>query len=217
MTGDGQVESAKPNKLSRRDFVMRVGAGVIVGAVAVAGVESIIQSETPPKVLTSTVTGPTITETSTVTSTASAGGFPMVKVANLSDVSLDNPIAFDYPLANESSLLVKLGQNAEGGVGPEGDIVAFSVICQHLGCQAQFQQTNPIPSQGSGPVAVCPCHMSVFDLVNGAKVLSGPSALPLPRVLLGVDESGDIYAYAMGPPAIYGHGSGDDVSTDLLG
>ena len=205
----------------------------MVGAVAVAGIESILKSKSTTSVVTSTVTGPTTTETgptttetttktgptttetTTVTATATAGGFPIVKVANLSQVILKTPITFNYPLADEPSILVKLGQKVQGGVGPDGDIVAFSTICQHQGCQVQYVAVNPNPSQAQSPVAVCPCHASVFDLVNGGNVLSGPSPLPLPQVMLEVDNSGDIYAYAMGPPAIYGHGT--DVSGDLQG
>jgi arsenite oxidase small subunit len=171
---------------------------------------------------TTTVTGPTTTVTSTVTgtatSTAAAGGFPTVKVASLSGLSVNAPVAFNYPLADEPSVLVKLGQKAAGGVGPDGDIVAFSLVCQHLGCtpSSSFQyvalKASPTCNSGyqaAGPLGYCCCHGSVYDFVNGGKVLSGPAPLPLPQVMLEVDSSGDIYAYAMGPPTIYGHSTGN--------
>jgi len=222
MTAKGQDESKKASKLSRRNFVTRVGAGVIVGAVAVAGVESILNSRSTQGVVTTTVAGPTTTKTSTVTTTvtgtATAAGFPIVKVANLSQLTVNSPITFNYPLADEPNVLVKLGQKAQGGVGPDGDIVAFSMICQHLGCNPQYKAANPSTSQTPGPVAYCPCHGSIYDFVNGGKVLTGPAALPLPQVMLEVDSSGDIYAYAMGPPTIYGHNTGSNyVSADLQG
>ena len=41
---------------------------------------------------------------------------------------MNQPITFNYPLDDEPNIMVKLGQKAEGGVGPDGDIVAFSQI-----------------------------------------------------------------------------------------
>jgi len=222
MTAEGQDDSRKASKVSRRNFVVGVGAGAVVAAVAVAGAESLLKSKSTTSVVTSTVTGPTTTVTSTVTgtatSTAAAGGFPTVKVASLSGLSVNAPVAFNYPLADEPSVLVKLGQKAAGGVGPDGDIVAFSLVCQHLGCtpSSSFQyvalKASPTCNSGyqaAGPLGYCCCHGSVYDFVNGGKVLSGPAPLPLPQVMLEVDSSGDIYAYAMGPPTIYGHSTGN--------
>ena len=140
-----------------------------------------------------------------------------MKVANVSDLKADTPVSFNYPLADEPSVLVKLGQNGQGGVGPDGDIVAFSLVCQHEGCTAAYYTSSPFACNAPGPIVVCPCHSSVYDLVNRATVLSGPAPNPLPQVLLGVDDNGDIYAYSMGPPVIYGHGSGNYVSGDLQG
>jgi arsenite oxidase small subunit len=139
--------------------------------------------------------------------------FPRVKVADTS-ISVNSPVYFYYPLDDEPNFLVKLGQKAAGGVGPNQDIVAFSQICQHLGCNVAYQ------SQGylGGPAGKCPCHGSVFDLIQSARVVSGPSPLPLPQVQLEVDSSGNIFAKGMGPPTIFGHNTGsNDVSADLQG
>lgn len=150
--------------------------------------------------------------------------FPKVKVANLSSLALNTPVVFNYPLDDEPNILVKLGQKASGGVGPDGDIVAFSIICQHLGCVVGYQATGQSPScnssfKASGPVGYCCCHGSVYDFTNGAKVLGGPAPLPQPQVTLQFDSStGDIYAVGMGPPTIFGHNTGSsDVSDDLQG
>ncbi|MDG6988666.1 MAG: arsenate reductase (azurin) small subunit [Nitrososphaerota archaeon] len=155
---------------------------------------------------------------------AAAASFPRVKVANVSDLSLNAPLAFSYPLGNEPNILVKVGQRAAGGVGPDGDIVAFSAICQHQGCHWGYQATGTSPScsssfKAAGPVGYCCCHDSVYDLVNGGKVIGGPAPRPEPQVLLEVDgTTGDIYATGMGPPAIFGHHTGSsDVSYDLQG
>ncbi len=149
--------------------------------------------------------------------------FPRVKVSSLSEVASGKALIFNYPLDNEPSVLIKLGAKAAGGVGPDGDIVAFSQVCQHLGCIWQYVPSGKSPQVNPsyvapGPVGYCPCHASVFDLTSGAKVLSGPSPRPQPQVQLEVDGSGDIYATGMGSPTIFGHNTGSsDVSGDLQG
>jgi arsenite oxidase small subunit len=137
-------------------------------------------------------------------------GFPRVKVANLNDLKLNAPLDFSYPLENEPNIIVKLGAKAQGGIGPGGDIVAFSLLCQHQGCRYNV----------SGSSGYCPCHASSFDLASGGAVTGGPALYPVPQVLLELDSStGDIYATGMTPPTIYGHGSpgSNDVSYDLQG
>jgi arsenite oxidase small subunit len=149
--------------------------------------------------------------------------FPRVKVAQLADLSINQPVVFAYPLDNEPNILVKLGQKADGGVGPDGDLVAFSGVCQHLGCIYAFQAPGTSPAcnasyRAAGPEGYCCCHGSVFDFLHGAKVLSGPSPMPQPQVLLEVDESGNVYATGMTPPTIFGHNTGsNDISSDLEG
>jgi arsenite oxidase small subunit len=139
--------------------------------------------------------------------------FPRVKVADTS-ISVNSPVYFYYPLDDEPNFLVKLGQKAAGGLGPNQDIVAFSQICQHLGCNVAYQAQG---YQG-GPAGNCPCHGSVFDLLQSAKVVAGPSPLPLPQVQLEVDSSGNIFAKGMSPPTVFGHNTGsNDVSGDLQG
>jgi len=149
--------------------------------------------------------------------------FPRIKVAQLSDLQVNKLLLFNYPLDNEPNILVKLGQKTEAGVGPEGDIVAFSALCQHLGCVYSFQAAGTSPQCNSSynaasPVGYCCCHGSVFDFLHHARVLSGPSPRPQPQVILEVDDSGNIYAVGMTPPAIFGHNTGSsDVSSDLQG
>jgi arsenite oxidase small subunit len=150
--------------------------------------------------------------------------FPKVKVANVGDLTTGSVVSFNYPLDNEPNLLVKLGTVASGGVGPDGDIVAFSQVCQHLGCvSVNYVQSGGSPScnksfAAPGPVGYCCCHASVFDFANGGKVIGGPSPRPLPQVILEVDASGDIYATGMGPPSVFGHNTGsNNVNDDLVG
>jgi arsenite oxidase small subunit len=113
---------------------------------------------------------------------------------------------------------------AEGGVGPDGDIVAYSQVCQHLGCIYAFIAPGSSPScdssyLASGPVGYCCCHGSVYDLANAAKVVGGPAPRPVPMVILSYDSAtGNIYATGMTPPTIFGYDTGsNDVSDDLQG
>ncbi|MEU6409350.1 Rieske 2Fe-2S domain-containing protein [Microbispora sp. NPDC046933] len=68
-------------------------------------------------------------------------------------------------------------------------IVAYSKICTHVGCPAALyeQTTHHI---------LCPCHQSTFDAADGARVVFGPAARPLPQLPIGVDEEG--YLIALG-------------------
>ena len=150
--------------------------------------------------------------------------FPVTFVSNLNDIKVGVPIYFNYPLQETPNILAKLGVQAEGGVGPDSDIVAFSQICQHLGCIWGFVGTGSSPACNTsynvpGPVGYCCCHGSMYDLVNGAKVIGGPAPRAAPQVILYYDASnGNIYATGMTPPTIFGYDTGsNDVSGDLQG
>jgi len=138
--------------------------------------------------------------------------WPRIKLGNISALELLKPLRFNYPLDNTPNILVKLGANAVDGVGPDGDIVAYSIICQHLGCYFGFQPQGtspPCDASFQAPVAegYCCCHGGQYDFTQGAKVIGGPPPRPVPSVQLEYDAgTGDIYAIAMGPPTIFGHG-----------
>lgn len=178
---------------SRRDF-LKV-AMTMSAILAFGGIATVLKAISNPALATGNLT------------------FPRIQVADKT-LSVNQPVYFNYPLDNTPNFLVKLGQRAAGGVGPDQDIVAFSEICQHLGCNVAYQ------AQGSsgGPVGNCPCHGSIFDLLQSAKVIAGPSPRPLPQVQLEVDSSGNIFAKGMSPPTIFGHNTGsNNVSEDLQG
>ncbi|MDA4128295.1 MAG: arsenate reductase (azurin) small subunit [Thaumarchaeota archaeon] len=149
--------------------------------------------------------------------------FPRVKVASMGNLVVNQPVSFNYPLDNEPNILVKLGQKADGGIGPDGDIIAFSQVCQHLGCLYAFQAQGSSPPcsasyKADRPVGYCCCHGTVYDFGHQAQVISGPSPRPLPRVILELNSSGDIFATGMTPPTIFGHNTGsNDAASDLQG
>lgn len=66
-------------------------------------------------------------------------------------------------------------------------IVAYSKVCTHVGCPVALyeQQTHHL---------LCPCHQSQFDVTDGAKVIFGPAARPLPQLPITVDDEGYLIA-----------------------
>jgi arsenite oxidase small subunit len=225
-----QTEHKDSSEESRRN-VLKVGLG-IGAALVVGGIASVARTLVNPGI---PETIPTKTTTTSKTSGASGSStefippaatpnFPVIKVANVSDLENGVPVNFNYPLDETPNILVKLGTQAEGGVGPNGDIVAFSQICQHLGCIYGFVNTGSSPDCDStynapDPVGYCCCHGSVYDLVNGAKVIGGPAPRPVPQVILYFDTTtGNIFATGMSAPTIFGYNTGsNNVSADLQG
>jgi Rieske Fe-S protein len=79
---------------------------------------------------------------------------------------------------------------------PSGDVVAYSRICPHLGCIFNFVKDPEECAKGynfkpDGPVFACPCHLSVYDIAQGGKVVSGPAPRP-PRKFDLKNEGGKI-------------------------
>jgi ubiquinol-cytochrome c reductase iron-sulfur subunit len=67
------------------------------------------------------------------------------------------------------------------------NIVAYSKICTHVGCPvALYEQTTHH--------ILCPCHQSTFDAANGANVIFGPAARPLPQLPMTTDSQGYLVA-----------------------
>jgi arsenite oxidase small subunit len=201
---DQRKASDSPNE-TRRDFLKY--AVTVSALLAAGGIAAVTKS----------ITNPALSEEH------GSKVFPKVKIAQLTDLKVNEPVTFNYPLENEPNVLVKLGIKADGGVGPDGDIVAFSILCQHLGCVYAFQPPDTSPTcnpsyKADSPVGYCCCHGTVYDFLHAAKVVSGPSPRPQPQVKLEVDSSGNIFATGMGPPSVFGHNTGsNDVSADLEG
>lgn len=65
---------------------------------------------------------------------------------------------------------------------PQG-FVAYSKLCTHLGCPVGLYEQEL-------EVLVCPCHQSMFNVMDGAEPTFGPAARPLPQLPLQVDAQG---------------------------
>jgi arsenite oxidase small subunit len=123
--------------------------------------------------------------------------FKAVKIANIRDLKTHQPIGFQYPNAASPANLVKIGRPALGGVGPQQDIVAFSGVCTHMGCDVAYKSGR----------FLCPCHYSQFDPAKNGEVYQGLAVEYLPQIqLYVVPGSGDIVAEAI-EGIVWGHTS----------
>ena len=59
--------------------------------------------------------------------------YPSQRIGSVKDLKLDHPVQISYPDKDSPGVLLKLGRRVEAGVGPDGDIVAFSTLCPHKG------------------------------------------------------------------------------------
>ncbi len=88
--------------------------------------------------------------------------------------------------ASSQTMLVRLpdglGQSVDG-------YVAYSKICTHAGCPVALYRAKEHE-------LMCPCHQSIFDVVDAGKVISGPADHALPQ--LPIEVSSDGYLRAKG-------------------
>jgi ubiquinol-cytochrome c reductase iron-sulfur subunit len=69
---------------------------------------------------------------------------------------------------------------------PEG-YVAYSKICTHAGCPVGLYEQRRHQ-------LFCPCHQSVFEVLDGARPTAGPATRALPQLPLEVDDEGFLRA-----------------------
>ncbi|GAA2024990.1 hypothetical protein GCM10009819_04970 [Agromyces tropicus] len=150
-------------ELSRRTALVLGGGGVAVSALTLAGC-----APSSGSAGSTGSTGDSGAGSDGSTGSDSGGGTTDAageEVAALSDIPVGGSIG-----ATIGGAPVLLSQPTEG------DVVAFSAICTHQGCQVGVE----------GGAFVCPCHGSVFDAATGA-VEQGPALDPLPSVAVMVD------------------------------
>lgn len=171
--------SDEPACMSRRQFLLSGGAAVTVVALEVVPGMSFAQGQ--PQL-------------------ALRADYPRQRIGSLAKLAKGKPLEFAYPYKNVSNILVKLGVPAGGGVGPQGDVVAFNQQCTHMG--GPMQGTYKDAHQILGP---CPLHLTTFDLTRHGMVVAGHGTESLPQIVLEV-RGDDIYAVGM-QGLIYGYSS----------
>ncbi len=147
----------------RRKFLL--GTGTAAAGVAAAGIMSPRAGASPP---------------------LARVAYPSSRLANVSDLKLNEPFDVSYPDGDAPGVLLKLGKKVEGGAGPGGDIVGFTIICPHKGI--------PLAYRAGDRTFNCPGHYSRFDAEKGGLEIWGHATQNLPQYILRVESNGDIYA-----------------------
>ncbi len=124
--------------------------------------------------------------------------YPSLHLGTLAALRFNEPKAVTYPDADSPGVLIKLGAAVEGGVGPDGDIVAFSTQCPHKGFQLFYRPDDRTLS--------CPGHYSRYDCERGGLLVWGHATQNLPQFKLRVTPEGDIVAEGV-DELIYGRTS----------
>jgi ubiquinol-cytochrome c reductase iron-sulfur subunit len=66
-------------------------------------------------------------------------------------------------------------------------VVAYSKLCTHAGCPVGLYADQQAQ-------LLCPCHHSVFNVLDGAQPMQGPASHPLPQLPLALDSDGNLVA-----------------------
>ena len=124
---------------------------------------------------------------------AQVGSHPHKRIARLGDLKPHEPLYFNYPdtASNANNMLVKLGRPAGYGIGPDKDVVAFSLTCTHMG--GNLTGTYKPDNASLGP---CPLHLSSFDLTRHGLMVTGNATQSLPQILLELDGD-DVIAHGV--------------------
>ncbi len=77
---------------------------------------------------------------------------------------------------------------------PTGEFAVYSRICPHLGCVFNYVPSPDDVAKGynyrtEGQVFACPCHLSVFDIQQEGKVVSGPAPRPPRKFVYTVENN----------------------------
>lgn len=112
--------------------------------------------------------------------------YPRKRVGTASTMKVNEVLSFTYPDNASPCAMIKMGRRVAGGVGPDGDIVAYSTLCTHMGC--------PVVYDGQARSFKCSCHFSQFDPEMGGQMICGQATENLPQVNLVVGSDGAITA-----------------------
>ena len=111
--------------------------------------------------------------------------FPAQPIASLNDLEPRTPVDFRFPTDQDTNqcILLKLEEQAGGGIGPDLDIVAFHTLCTHMG--GDMLGTYVPEHSALGP---CPEHLTTFDLTRHGIVVAGHATQAIPQIILELDE-----------------------------
>ncbi len=102
--------------------------------------------------------------------------YPPMKIEGAERVMPGSFLYFSYPGANDPAVLVR---------APDGECIAYSRKCAHLGCSVDFDSQRRCLK--------CPCHQGVYDARTGY-VMYGPPPRPLDQIVLQMRAGGEVWA-----------------------
>jgi ubiquinol-cytochrome c reductase iron-sulfur subunit len=172
-----------PNMVARRGAIGRLW-GIGAGAFAVLGLTPFVARarKTPPP------------------GTAWTAGARVVTpdgVAVRADTLLVGGVTTVFPAHHvgapaAATMLIRLPPDflrvtpGRAGWAPGGN-VAYSKICTHAGCPVAVYRRKSYQ-------LYCPCHQSLFDVLDAARPVGGPATRALPQLALDVDADGYLVA-----------------------
>ncbi|MGW1345454.1 cytochrome bc1 complex Rieske iron-sulfur subunit [Kribbella sp. NPDC002412] len=195
---DAFQQGVAESGFTRRKMIRRS----LLGALAVLGLPAIVflrdLGPLPGRALYNTIWAKGIRVVNDVTlrpikpSDLVVGQLVNAAPANLAPIQEESPVEYQNAKAKAAVIVVRIKpseiQTPPGreNWGVDG-ILCYSKICTHVGCPISlYEQTTHH--------VLCPCHQSTFDLADGAKVVFGPAARPLPQLPLAVDSEGYLVA-----------------------
>jgi quinol---cytochrome c reductase iron-sulfur subunit len=95
-------------------------------------------------------------------------------------------------MANDAVMVVHVDAaelalpSQRAGWAPNG-FIAYSKVCTHAGCPVALYRQGP-------QQLMCPCHQSVFDVLDSGKVVFGPAVRSLPQLPISLDADGTLRA-----------------------
>jgi Rieske Fe-S protein len=97
-------------------------------------------------------------------------------IVAVDDVAVGGTYLFSYPEGDDPAVLLRVD---------DGQVVAFSQQCTHLGCVVYYEAEEDRWH--------CPCHEGNFATLTGA-VISGPPTRPLGRIDVEIRDDRMIWA-----------------------
>ncbi len=122
--------------------------------------------------------------------------YPTKEIGKARALKVNTPMSFTYPDAASPCIAVKMGNPVPSGVGPDKDVVAYSVLCTHMGCQVAYEEATK--------TFKCPCHFSTFDAEQTGQMVTGQATENLPQITLDYNPKDDTIRAIAVEGLIYG-------------
>jgi arsenite oxidase small subunit len=109
--------------------------------------------------------------------------YPQQVISKVAEMPENEAVSFTYPDVNSPCVAIRMGRATAGGIGPNSDIVAYSILCTHMGCPVTYDTTSRNFK--------CACHFSVFDSEKEGQMVVGQATETLPQIILSYNSDTD--------------------------